>query len=188
MELIPHIPSGFKLNVVDGVGVDIESEELLMKQASMHQVVVEVKVGITDEEKFAILKTSRLLIFPSLFEGFGLPPGEALFYGTPVLAYELDVLKEIYSDSITYARYGDVDDLIAKFKTLLSTSGILLLARRAKRLADLDRFSEKLNNVVTTVADQKSLRKLAECSQPDVDIGCIVIDQLQEWNKKKLHW
>lgn len=51
------------------------------------------------------------MIFPSLYEGFGLPPLEALAAGIPVMCSDIPVLREIYKDKVTYFNPYRVDDI-----------------------------------------------------------------------------
>lgn len=47
-------------------------------------------------------KNASLLVYPTLYEGFGLPPMEAIQNGCPVLISNVESLKEIYGDSVIY--------------------------------------------------------------------------------------
>jgi glycosyltransferase involved in cell wall biosynthesis len=59
-----------------------------------------------DELQF-LIKKAALLVQPSLYEGFGLPPLEALVCGTPALISDIEVFKEIYRDfPVNYFRAG----------------------------------------------------------------------------------
>jgi len=53
---------------------------------------------ISDEMLMEYLSTAALLVQPSLYEGFCLPPLEALAAGTPVLISDIPVLQEIYKE------------------------------------------------------------------------------------------
>ena len=53
------------------------------------------KGWIDDNEKLSLLNECHALIIASLWEGFGLPALEAMACGTPVIASEIDALKEI---------------------------------------------------------------------------------------------
>lgn len=53
---------------------------------------------ITDEELFDLISQSKFLIQPSLYEGFGLPPLEALYLGTRPILNSIEVFKEIYGE------------------------------------------------------------------------------------------
>lgn len=60
----------------------------------------------TDETVGALYRHAALLAFPTKIEGFGLPPLEAMSVGTPVMASDIPVLKELLGAA---ARYVDPD-------------------------------------------------------------------------------
>lgn len=53
---------------------------------------------LESEELFAQIQKAKFLIQPSLYEGFGLPPLEALYLGTQPIISDIPVFREIYSD------------------------------------------------------------------------------------------
>ena len=69
-----------------------------------------------DVEKFALMQDAHMVLAPSLFEGFGMVPGEALAAGTPCVVFDLPVLRGAYGDRLEYAKYKDNAD----FKTHVS--------------------------------------------------------------------
>jgi glycosyltransferase involved in cell wall biosynthesis len=59
-----------------------------------------VRPGYVDDETLDVLYTAAAaLVFPSLYEGFGLPPVEAMAHGTPVIASNTSSLPEVVGDS-----------------------------------------------------------------------------------------
>lgn len=54
---------------------------------------------VSDEELRCLYKGARALVFPSLYEGFGLPALEAMAYGTPVLSSNVSSLPEVVGDA-----------------------------------------------------------------------------------------
>jgi glycosyltransferase involved in cell wall biosynthesis len=75
---------------------------------------------ISDEQLMEHLSTASLLVQPSLYEGFGLPPLEAMVLGTHALISDIPVFKEIYADyPVTFFRAGDTTDLKEKMMKLL---------------------------------------------------------------------
>ncbi len=56
-----------------------------------------------DDELRGLVGGAACLAYPSLYEGFGLPPLEALAIGTPVVASDLPPLREVCGDAIVYA-------------------------------------------------------------------------------------
>jgi len=75
---------------------------------------------VSDEKLMEYLSTSALLIQPSLYEGFCLPPLEALVLGTHALISDIPVLKEIYAEyPVTFFRSKDSEDMKEKILELL---------------------------------------------------------------------
>lgn len=67
---------------------------------------------VSEESLIDIIKNSESLIQPSLYEGFGIPPLEAMYLGTPVILSDIPVFKELYSDfPVTFFKVGDSDEL-----------------------------------------------------------------------------
>ncbi len=57
-------------------------------------------IGYVDEaDKPSLLRLARVFVYPSLYEGFGLPVIEALASGTPVIASDIPVMQEIVGDA-----------------------------------------------------------------------------------------
>ena len=62
---------------------------------------------VSDAENAALMKHCKLFLHPAVFEGFGIPPLEALALGAPVALANATCLPELYSDT---ARYFDPYD------------------------------------------------------------------------------
>ena len=75
---------------------------------------------ITDEELVLLYNAASLFVFPSLYEGFGLPLLEAMACGTPVLASNNSSIPEIVSDSAILADPSDLEDFCGKITEILS--------------------------------------------------------------------
>ncbi|WP_407429159.1 glycosyltransferase family 4 protein [Treponema sp.] len=70
---------------------------------------------ISNDELKYLYASSRLLVQPSLYEGFGMPPLEALTMGTRAIISDIPVFKEIYQDlPVTFFKAGDSEDLCRK--------------------------------------------------------------------------
>jgi glycosyltransferase involved in cell wall biosynthesis len=73
-----------------------------------------------DEDVASIIAGARALLMPSFAEGFGLPVVESLELGTPVIASDLPVFREIVGDIPTYLDSSDAsawEDTIRSFVT-----------------------------------------------------------------------
>lgn len=96
-----------------------------------------VAVGrVSDAERDRFMRHADALAYPSLFEGFGLPPVEAMAVGTPVLAANTAALPEILGDAALLVDPLDVD-AIARGLVRLATDANLArtLSQRGRRRA-----------------------------------------------------
>lgn len=77
---------------------------------------------IDDEDLPAIYAGARLFVFPSKYEGFGIPPLEAMAAGCPVLSSDAASLPEVLGDAASYFVSEDMDSLKAALLTALETA------------------------------------------------------------------
>ena len=68
---------------------------------------------VCDDELAAIYSGAHALVFPSDDEGFGLPTVEALACGTPVVASDIPVLREVLGERATFVDAGDLEGMLA---------------------------------------------------------------------------
>lgn len=64
---------------------------------------------VADEQMLALYNRARALVFPSRYEGFGLPPLEAMASGTPVICSNAASLPEVVGDAGVLLAPDDVD-------------------------------------------------------------------------------
>jgi len=75
----------------DGIGQAIRQ--------SQYQEDIHVLDHVTANQKQSIYKQAEVLVFPSLYEGFGLPPLEAMATGIPVIASRTSSIPEVVGDA-----------------------------------------------------------------------------------------
>lgn len=76
---------------------------------------IEFTQKITNEQLKEIYLKAKLLIQPSFYEGFGMPPLEALNCGTNVILSDIEIFTEIYKDfPVTFFQTGNSNDLAQK--------------------------------------------------------------------------
>jgi glycosyltransferase involved in cell wall biosynthesis len=63
---------------------------------------------VSDADLVPLITGASALLYPSLYEGFGLPPLEAVACGTPAVVSDIPVLRETVGDHATYVRAADV--------------------------------------------------------------------------------
>lgn len=91
-----------------------------------------------DEEVPALLSGAELFVYPSYYEGFGLPVLEAMKCGIPVVTSPISSLPEVGGDACLYADPNSVDELAGRILAVLNDSGLrqrlsLLGIERSKR-------------------------------------------------------
>ena len=88
---------------------DTEISSLIENSSSQN---IDFTGFISDSELKSRLSQARILVQPSFYEGFGLPPLQALNCGTNVIASDIEVFKEVYQDyPVTFFKCGDKADL-----------------------------------------------------------------------------
>lgn len=74
---------------------------------------------LSDREVAAFYRQAQLFVFPSLKEGFGLPPLEAMRFGIPVAASRVSCIPEICADAAVYFDPSSPEDMAEKIHGLL---------------------------------------------------------------------
>ena len=80
---------------------------------------VEFLKNVSNDELVELYSNAKLLVFPSFYEGFGIPPLEAMFCECPVIASNIPVIKELYGDSVLYINPFNIDSIKDKIELLL---------------------------------------------------------------------
>jgi glycosyltransferase involved in cell wall biosynthesis len=95
---------------------------------------VEVRGRVPREELAGLYRTASALVFPSLYEGFGQPPLEAMASGTPVAVSRAGSLPEVCGDAAIYFEPTSVDEIADAILAVLERPDRLIergLARAA---------------------------------------------------------
>ncbi|WP_292460183.1 glycosyltransferase family 1 protein [Methanothermococcus sp.] len=79
---------------------------------------------VPDEDLPALYNAAVLFVYPSLYEGFGLPPLEAMACGTPVITSNTSSLPEVVGDAGIMVNPYDVDELANKMYEVLTNDGL----------------------------------------------------------------
>jgi glycosyltransferase involved in cell wall biosynthesis len=83
-----------------------------------------VRLGwVADDDRAALLRGATAFAYPSRYEGFGLPPLEAMQAGTPVLTTTAGALPEVVGEAALLVPPDDHDALAAGLATLLGDEG-----------------------------------------------------------------
>ena len=74
--------------------------------------IVQYSLGyVSEDELQALYQNASLFVYPSLYEGFGIPPLEAMACGCPTVISDIPVFKEIFGNAACYVDPGNADDI-----------------------------------------------------------------------------
>lgn len=125
--------------------------EKLIRELNLTQHV-RVLDFVPQEDLPALYKNAEIFIYPSLYEGFGLPVLEAMNQGTPVITAKNSSLPEVGWDSVLYCDPKDTKDIAMTLKNAMVNKKLrTTLSVRGKERArnfSWDRFVEKIINIV----------------------------------------
>ena len=100
--------------------------EVLQKIQEAPENTVQFTGKISDAELKTLYASALRLVQPSFYEGFGMPPLEAMSLGTKVILSDIPVFKEIYRDfPVEFFKTGDKNDLAKKILSINSDKNIL---------------------------------------------------------------
>lgn len=88
---------------------------------------------ITDGELYAIYEKATCFVFPSLYEGFGMPPLEAMESGCPVISSRVASLPEVCGEAAEYCDPHNEQDIANKISKIMNDRDL------QKRLSDKGR-------------------------------------------------
>lgn len=82
--------------------------------AELRRRGVEVRGFVPHDELVRLTQEAAALVFPTRYEGFGLPVAEALACGTPVIATPDAAVREVGGDAVVYAEPDAFADAVAR--------------------------------------------------------------------------
>ena len=101
VEMLPFIDDDLVLIASDEKNPYAENLRNRIKELNLEQRVHFLK-NISEEEKYALIQNCEALCHPSIAEGFGIPPIEAMAFGKPVFLSTFTSLPEIGGDAAFY--------------------------------------------------------------------------------------
>jgi glycosyltransferase involved in cell wall biosynthesis len=105
------------------IGDDVSKYSNLRRLVHRHQLHQYVRfLGFVPDDTLAVLyRLACVFVFPSLYEGFGLPPLEAMASGTPVITSNVSSLPEVVGDAALMIDPQDADGLAMAMERVLTT-------------------------------------------------------------------
>ena len=110
-----------ELTIIGRIDFRTKDDEILQTILS-NKEKIRLVTDATNQQVYDILSHAACLVSPSLYEGFGIPPLEAMSLGTPVILSDIPIYQEIYGNyPVTFFEAGNANDLCQKLKTLPSS-------------------------------------------------------------------
>jgi glycosyltransferase involved in cell wall biosynthesis len=95
---------------------------------------------ISDEELMKMYQNALFSIYPSLYEGFGLPPLESMTFGCPAIVSDIPALREVSEGAVLYTNPYEVNDITEKMN-LMANDENLRMELRKKGLEQIKKYS-----------------------------------------------
>lgn len=115
---------------------------------------------VPDEDRIPIYRAAQFAVFPSFYEGFGMPPLEAMAAGTPVLASDIPAHREVLGDAGCFFSTEDEEGLGRRMRELAEDHGLRRgLAEKGKRRASRftwEASAAELTRIYHLVAERPS--------------------------------
>lgn len=138
----------YKLFIVgqkDGLN-DLDKESLKYQS---NNIIFTGKVS--NKQLLEYYENAKLFIFPTKYEGFGIPLIEAMASKTPVICSNIPVLKEVGKDAPIYFNPNSVDDLKIKIQDLLGNpSKLNQVAIDGLKVAEKYSWKNSANKLINT--------------------------------------
>lgn len=147
--LPPVIQKEMHVLLIGHTGIKAEMDAIadVINQCHIHKrVTVLSTVGIEDLAKF--YNTAHCLVFPSLYEGFGLPVIEAMACGCPVIASNQSSLPEVCGNAVQYVDPYNVESITEALQLVIGDSTLYKRLRSASLLRNSE-FSWKFTATKT---------------------------------------
>src|SRR6186713_139088 len=114
------------------IGDEISRLPALRRAVHRHKLHKHVRfLGYQPDDTLAILyRLASVFVFPSLYEGFGLPPLEAMASGTPVVTSNVSSLPEVTGDAAILVDPHDVTSIEHGMRRVLTEPGLAAEMRR----------------------------------------------------------
>lgn len=129
LHVVKRLPGPPEFHVITSFG----DGGRMKQEGNRRGLRVVVHPRASEEEKYAVLKQSRLFVFPSHYEGLGIPPMEAILVGLRGVAYDFPVMREIAPDW-RLAKHKDNDDLAKKANLAWNDTKPVPVRRNLSRL------------------------------------------------------
>lgn len=155
-EVVQKIPSA-KLCVI-GSGPEMEGLRSKIEEEGLSKNIT-LMGEVSDEKKFELLNSSRVFVFPSYYESWGIVIAEAIACGLHVVAYDLSIYQDIFEGNIYTVKMGNVSEMSKNIIKILTHP-----KDYEKRLELSKKFVSKFDWEVVAQKELSSIKEIV-CKQ-----------------------
>jgi len=113
----PQLRAGYGLICFGGGAFNMDEQKVIQKlRLDSRQVM---QLGGSDQSLGSLYERASAFVYPSLYEGFGLPPLEAMSYDCPVVCSRTSSIPEVVGDAGEYFNPGDIESMRLAIERLL---------------------------------------------------------------------
>lgn len=161
VSIVLDLHSEGKLNsklLLTGIKLPLSTEFEEAVETGKKLGVIDELGYVTEEQLTKLYSRARALVYPSRYEGFGLPPLEAMAIGCPVITTRCTSIPEVCGDAALYVDPND-DQTLAQALVQLDASNHLRSLLIARGLRQAERFSWARAAEAYIEAIQRVMRK-----------------------------
>ena len=154
VDVVAALPN-MKLMVVGGKELTSEEQALIATRINNR---FEFKAVVAEEELNSLYNEAFCLLYPSAYEGFGLPIAEAMKVGCPVVTTNKAAIPEIAGNGALLVNSFEVDDFVLGIQSLYEENKRQQLIEEGKRQArnfSWDKCFEETINFYQAIYNQK---------------------------------
>ena len=145
--------TGAKLCIV-GKYNRVFSQQMALDTTSDH---IQFLGRVSDDELVRLYNQAACFVFPSLYEGFGLPPLEAMACGCPVLVSDIPVEREVCGEAALYFNPLDPNNILHTITQYLNDADVIKEKMRQKGYENITRFSwEKSAQALMKIVNEET--------------------------------
>ena len=133
--------------------------DVLVEKLNIKERIIQF-INPSDEVIISLYKFADLFVFPSLLEGFGLPPLEAVSLGCPVILSDIPILREIFGEAGFYFNPHSEEDLAKAILKVISEEefkiGLLEKQKERLKMFDKDKIIDQYISLFERIIGEKS--------------------------------
>jgi len=135
--------------------LDVEKYKRLSRELGVGDKVIFLTNVVSDEDVVALFNGCYCFLFPSLYEGFGLPILEAMSCGAPVITSNLSACPEVAGDAALLVDPENIDEISVAVNNICNDKSLrkTLITKGFERakLFSWDKFADEMKTIYTSV-------------------------------------